>query len=95
MKPFEILSVKVKNNFVNIKNNFIFEIFYEIKKVVKKSFELKIIFVNSTEDETEDQELEILEIPGNKLGKFKMVFKTRSPNFQNFLIFSFGKNCLS
>jgi len=86
MNPIEILSVKVQNNFVDIKKNFIFEIFYEVKKLVNKNYTLKIIYVISPEDEKKDQELEIFEIPAFKLGKFKMILKTRSPNYENFSI---------
>jgi hypothetical protein len=41
MNFIEILSVKIRNNFLNIKNYLIFEIYYEVKKTFEQG---KILF---------------------------------------------------
>ncbi|AFP65448.1 ASF1 like histone chaperone (nucleomorph) [Chroomonas mesostigmatica CCMP1168] len=86
MKPLDILSIKVKNNFINVENFFVFEIFYEVKKILKKDFELKITYVISPNDKKQDQELGVFLISAKKLGKFKMPITVHPPSYFNFVL---------
>jgi histone chaperone ASF1 len=83
MNLIEILSVKIKNNFSTIDNSFIFEIYYEVKKIFAQDFEIKIIYVISPLDEKKDQELDVFFIAAKKLGKFKMTLNIRPPDYNN------------
>jgi len=85
-RPVRILSIKIKNESAKITDNFILEIFYEIKEVVEKNFDLKIIYVVSSNDENIDQELEYFQIPSGKLGKFKMILNVRPPNYNKICV---------
>ena len=80
---FEILSVKILNNDTSIDSDFEFEIFYEIKHILKESFEIKFVYVISPIDDKKDQELEIIELPGEKIGRFKVKVSIPPPNFNN------------
>ena len=97
---FEILSVKILNNDTSIDSDFEFEIFYEIKHILKESkfffyyrdwkvcfnskgFKIKFVYVISPIDDKKDQELEIIELPGEKIGRFKVKVSIPPPNFNN------------
>jgi len=82
MSFFEILSVKVKKNLVKINENFEFEIFFEIKKILEKNLNLKVVYIISPKKEENNQELENFQISTKKIGKFRLVLKIRPPNFK-------------
>jgi len=82
MSFFEILSVKVKKNLVKINENFEFEIFFEIKKILEKNLNLKVVYIISPKKEENNQELETFQISTKKIGKFRLVLKIRPPNFK-------------
>jgi histone chaperone ASF1 len=82
MSFFEILSVKVKKNLARINESFEFEIFFEIKKTLKKNLNLKVLYIISPKKEENNQELENFQISTKKIGKFKLVLIIRPPNFK-------------
>ena len=84
MYPVEILYIKTINNFCNINSFFIFEILYEIKYILTKDFQIKAIYITSSLEKNDDQELELFTIPGNKIGKFKVFLKIRAPDYSSF-----------
>ena len=86
MYPIEILYIKIINNFCKIDSLFMFEILYEIKTILVNDFQIKAVYITSSVERNNDQQLELFTIPGNKIGKFKVFLKIQAPNYSNFPI---------
>jgi histone chaperone ASF1 len=84
MYPIEILHIKVLNNLCHIDSLFLFEIIYEIKYCLQNDVKINAIYITSSFETHNDQELDYFTLPGNKLGKFKVTLKIRAPKYDNF-----------
>jgi histone chaperone ASF1 len=74
-----ILGVRINENPFKIRDNLNFQILFELKKELKERLEVKFVYIESPENEKKDQDLEIYEIPSNRIGKFKVDFCVKPP----------------
>lgn len=77
----EILGVRITKSPIEIDEYFKVHILFEIKKQLKERIKINFIYVQSPDDNNKDQELEVYEIPGDRLGKFKVNFSVNPPSF--------------
>nr|UXY87773.1 ASF1-like histone chaperone [Cryptomonas curvata] len=86
MYPIEILHIKVLNNFCRIDSLFLFEVVYEIKYCLQNDIKINAIYITSSFETHNDQELDFFTLPGKKIGKFKIVLKIRPPMYDTFKV---------
>lgn len=77
-----ILGVKTLYNRIKINEPFQFQILIELKEKLKDKLEVKFVYIQFPDNPTSDEELEIYEIPSDRVGKFKVNFTVKSPNLR-------------
>lgn len=75
----EILGVKITENSIGVKDTLKFQILFELKENLKEKLGVKFVYIHSPTNEKKDEELDIYEIPGNRIGKFKVTFLVKPP----------------
>ncbi|KAA8497530.1 Histone chaperone ASF1B [Porphyridium purpureum] len=82
MAAVDIVNVSVLENPATFTSPIQFEITYEVREALEDDIEWKVTYVGSAEDESYDQDLDVVLLPADAVGRFGFVLQVDAPKFE-------------